>query len=64
MHTISDVDMVGSVRGRIGYSFDRILIFGTGGFAFPYLEIKNQSAPGSDSAALPGWTAGLGADCL
>jgi hypothetical protein len=40
------------------------LIYATGGFAFPYLEIKNQSAPGSDSAALPGWTAGLGADCL
>jgi opacity protein-like surface antigen len=56
--------MVGSVRARIGYSFDDVLIYGTGGFAFANLEIENQSAAGSDSATLPGWTAGLGAECL
>ncbi|GLS20797.1 porin [Labrys miyagiensis] len=61
--TRSNVDMVGSVRGRLGYAFDRILIYGTGGYAFANLEIKNAVA-GSDSATLSGWTAGLGAEYL
>jgi outer membrane immunogenic protein len=63
-HTRSDIDVVGSVRARVGYSFDRILLYGTGGYAFANLEVKSRSAAASDSATLSGWTAGLGAEYL
>ena len=32
LHT--DMDFLGTVRGRIGYGFDRFMIYGTGGFAY------------------------------
>ena len=28
------VDWFGTVRGRVGYAFDRFMVFGTGGFAY------------------------------
>ncbi len=37
----------GTVRGRLGYAFDRVMIYGTGGFAFQHLEA---------SATIPGLT--------
>jgi outer membrane immunogenic protein len=30
----ADVDFLGSVRGKAGFAFDRIMIYGTGGIAF------------------------------
>jgi outer membrane immunogenic protein len=30
----SSLDYFGTVRGRIGYAFDRVLVYGTGGFAY------------------------------
>lgn len=30
----SGVDFLGTVRGRLGYAFDRALVYGTGGFAY------------------------------
>jgi outer membrane immunogenic protein len=30
----SSMDFLGTVRGRIGYAFDRTLVYGTGGFAY------------------------------
>ncbi len=33
-HYKSDLNWFGTVRGRIGYAFDRALVYGTGGFAF------------------------------
>ncbi len=30
----SDLDYLGTLRGRLGYSFGRTLVYGTGGFAF------------------------------
>lgn len=30
----SDIGFLGTVRGRIGYAFDRVLVYGTGGFAY------------------------------
>ncbi|GJD96079.1 outer membrane protein [Methylobacterium iners] len=29
-----DVNFIGTVRGRLGYAFDRVLVYGTGGFAY------------------------------
>ena len=34
----SQVNWFGTVRGRIGYAFDRTLIYGTGGFAYGEVE--------------------------
>ena len=31
---LSSLDFFGTVRGRIGYAFDRTLVYGTGGFAY------------------------------
>ena len=36
----SDLDWFGTVRGRVGYTFDRALVYFTGGFA--YGGIKNE----------------------
>ena len=30
----SRLDFLGTVRGRVGYAFDRVLVYGTGGFAY------------------------------
>ncbi|WP_232628223.1 outer membrane protein [Methylobacterium sp. Leaf118] len=32
--TRSELSFLGTVRGRVGYAFDRFLIYGTGGFAY------------------------------
>jgi len=52
----------GTVRGRFGYAFDRIMIFGTGGYAFGDLSVKNSAAGLSESKTLGGWTVGAGID--
>ncbi len=43
-----------TVRGRLGYAYDRYLFYGTGGLAFG--NIKNGGA----SATKTGWTVGAG----
>ena len=35
-------DFLGTVRGRVGYAFDRVLVYGTGGFA--YASVKDRAA--------------------
>ena len=44
----SDMDFLGTVRGRVGYAFDRFMIYGTGGFAYGDVDQKARFfAPGS-----------------
>jgi len=56
----------GTVRGRIGYAFDRVMIYATGGLA--YMDYKmSVSALGvtvSDDASKAGWTAGAGVEWM
>lgn len=49
----------GTLRGRGGYAFNNILLYGTLGLAYGGLRAENTSG-GSESKTLGGWTAGLG----
>jgi outer membrane immunogenic protein len=42
------LDTFGTVRGRLGYAFDRFLVYGTGGFAFGDVTYRSSffNAPG------------------
>ena len=56
-------DWQASVRGRLGYAFDRLMIYGTGGVAFANVEATvGLVGLGTFSASktLTGWTAGGG----
>ncbi|GGF88469.1 membrane protein [Azorhizobium oxalatiphilum] len=56
----SKMDSFGTVRARLGYAFDRVLPYVTGGFAWGNNKI---TAPGySQSDTLTGWTAGAGVE--
>jgi outer membrane immunogenic protein len=52
----------GTVRGRAGYLFNTILLYGTAGLAFG--ELTGQTFGLSESHTNAGWTAGVGAEFL
>ena len=57
---------MGTVRGRIGYAFDQVLIYGTAGYAWAdnrmTATVLNVSL--SDSHFHSGWTAGAGVEFM
>jgi outer membrane immunogenic protein len=60
----SELEWFGTVRGRVGYAFDRALVYGTGGFA--YGSVKNSAntifGSGSVTETQTGWVAGGGVE--
>lgn len=60
----ADVDWIGSLRGRVGYAANRILIFATAGAAFThgksYITPNSIGLTGSYTDSYVGWTAGAG----
>jgi outer membrane immunogenic protein len=54
----------GTVRGRVGYAFDRVMVYGTGGVA--WVDGKVEATAGgfslSSEASNFGWTAGAGVE--
>ncbi|WP_407519657.1 outer membrane protein [Methylobacterium oryzisoli] len=56
---LSGLDFFGTVRGRLGYAFDRVLFYGTGGFAYGSGGGTNFGLPNNDDFRT-GWTAGGG----
>ena len=50
----------GTVRGRVGYAFNNVLIYGTGGLAFGELSLDTFGR--SESHTNAGWTLGAGAE--
>lgn len=54
-----DHNWLGTVRGRIGYAFDRFVLYGTGGFAWTHAEIDGAA---SDTSFHGGWTLGGGVE--
>ncbi|MFK5600605.1 outer membrane protein [Methylobacterium sp. HMF5984] len=60
---ISSLDYFGTVRGRLGYAFDRTLVYGTGGFAYGSgggrdFGLSNRSRDDFQT----GWAAGAGVE--
>jgi outer membrane immunogenic protein len=62
----SSIRWQSSVRGRLGYAFDRVLVYGTGGVAFADIRHSyyEATAPASQSFSdtRTGWTAGGGVE--
>ncbi|MBP0579788.1 porin family protein [Labrys sp. LIt4] len=58
----SDIKWYGTLRPRIGYAYDRFLIYATGGLAYGNIDYKlsYNGASFSDSNTKVGWTAGAG----
>jgi outer membrane immunogenic protein len=52
----------GSIRGRVGYAFDRVLLYATGGVAFAGVNgyVQTPYAYNSGSSTRVGWTIGGG----
>ncbi len=63
-HQVGEVDLLASVRGRLGFAFDRVLIFGTGGVAFTEAEWETHQHGNTDKAKFndTGWVAGGGVE--
>jgi high affinity Mn2+ porin len=57
------IDYVGTLRGRLGYAFDRLMPYATAGFAWghPHAEI-NDGSGAVVGRYQPGWTVGLGVE--
>jgi len=57
---------MGTVRGRIGYAFDSVLIYGTGGYAWADNRISATllGVSISESRFHSGWTAGAGVEVM
>lgn len=62
----SRADIEGSVRGRIGWAWDRVLFYGTGGVAFASISnsagVVGFPATFSSTTGQVGWTAGGGVE--
>jgi outer membrane immunogenic protein len=60
------IGWIATIRGRIGYAMDRVLLYATGGGAFTHTS-DNVTATGigtifNASSTNPGWTIGAGAE--
>jgi outer membrane immunogenic protein len=59
----TDVNWFGTVTGRVGYSWDRVLVYGKGGLAWANEDHSQafNGLPASSTSATPvGWTVGFG----
>jgi outer membrane immunogenic protein len=50
-----------TLRGRVGFALDKILVYGTGGLAVGRVKAVT-TAPSNESATQLGWTVGAGVD--
>ena len=60
---LSGLDFFGTVRGRLGYAFDRTLVYGTGGFAYGSgQDDQNFAGNRFRDSFRTGWAAGGGVE--
>jgi outer membrane immunogenic protein len=61
-----NVERYGTVRGRLGFAWDRWMVYGTGGYAFGARVSTNTTVPTAlftpTSNTLDGWAAGAGVE--
>ena len=57
---------MGTVRGRVGYAFDQVLVYGTGGYAWAdnRITLSALNVSISDSQFHSGWTVGAGVEVM
>ncbi|MBS7545807.1 outer membrane protein [Ancylobacter oerskovii] len=58
----SKLDYFGTVRARVGYAFDTVLPYVTGGFAYGKSKINDQVLDWNESSTQTGWTIGAGVE--
>lgn len=59
---MTGIDWLATLRGRIGYANDALLVYLTGGAAFAYVDNRFQSGAAAVSGTESGWTLGGGAE--
>ncbi|PZQ11557.1 MAG: hypothetical protein DI565_17605 [Ancylobacter novellus] len=57
----ADVKWAGATRGRVGFAFDRFMVYGAAGVAYSKVKVSAPRA-GSASRTFTGWTAGGGVE--
>jgi outer membrane immunogenic protein len=66
--TLQEYGAIGSVRGRLGYAFNRLLLFGTAGLAFANITNNIQKGQNAgeqvvwENQLTTGWVAGGGVE--
>lgn len=62
--TTAEINATAALRGRVGYAFDRTLVYGTAGLAYVDYDVSNETGSGSDSTSADnwGWTLGVGVE--
>lgn len=58
----TDVQWLATIRGRVGYAFDRVLVYGTAGAAFAKFHPTIGATAGFTDYNDSGWTAGGGVE--
>jgi len=57
------LDDFGTVRGRLGYAWNNVLVYGTGGWAWGQGKVNSSTTSGvivDNTNSMSGWTAGAG----
>jgi outer membrane immunogenic protein len=62
----SRTDALGTVRGRVGVAFDRVLLYATGGYAWIHnkMSVTTLGLTVSDDKFHSGWTVGAGVEAF
>lgn len=55
-----DIDLFGTVRGRLGYAWNNVLLYATGGYAWADTDFRRTQIAGITVAAIPGTVETIG----